>query len=43
MPAGGTVNADGTLTPVQPGQEEGATGCQGPCPEPDEDGDGNPG
>ena len=43
MPEGGTVNADGTLTPVQPGQEEGATGCQGPCPEPDEDGDGNPG
>jgi flagellar biosynthesis GTPase FlhF len=43
MPAGGTVNADGTLTPVQPGQEEGATGCQGPCAEPDEDGDGNPG
>jgi uncharacterized coiled-coil DUF342 family protein len=43
MPAGGTVNADGTLTPVQPGQEENSTGCQGPCPEPDEDGDGNPG
>ncbi|MDA0345492.1 MAG: hypothetical protein O3C54_05985 [Proteobacteria bacterium] len=43
MPEGGTINADGTLTPVQPGQEEGATGCQGPCPEPDEDGDGNPG
>ena len=39
MPEGGTVNSDGSLMPVQ----NNTSGCQGPCAEPDEDGDGNPG
>jgi hypothetical protein len=43
MPEGGKVNADGTLEPVPAGQEEEGGGCAGPCPEPDADGDGNPG
>jgi hypothetical protein len=39
MPEGGTVNSDGSLMPVQ----NDTSGCQGPCAEPDADGDGNPG
>ena len=39
MPEGGTVNSDGSLMPVQ----NNTSGCQGPCAEPDADGDGNPG
>jgi hypothetical protein len=35
--AGGSGPAD--VGDALPGE----TGCQGPCPEPDEDGDGNPG
>ena len=44
MPEGGSVNPDGTLNPdsrttINPDGSD----CAGPCPEPDLDGDGNPG
>ena len=44
MPEGGSVNPDGTLNPdsrttINPD----GSNCIGPCPEPDLDGDGNPG
>ena len=44
MPEGGSINPDGTLNPdsrttINPDGSD----CAGPCPEPDLDGDGNPG
>ena len=44
MPEGGSVNPDGTLNPdSRTTTNPDGSNCVGPCPEPDLDGDGNPG
>ena len=44
MPEGGSVNPDGTLNPdSRTTTNPDGSDCAGPCPEPDLDGDGNPG